>query len=171
MAHTADEPTTRRDFLYVATAAFGAVGLGAAAWPLIDQMNPDKSVLALSSTEVNIGAVPLGQQIIVKWRGKPVFVLHRTPEQIASAEKAHWQDMRDPQPDSDRVKKAEWLIVVGICTHLGCVPLREDDGSGWLCPCHGSVYDDSGRIDHGPAPKNLEVPPYQFVSDTTVRIG
>lgn len=169
MAHSVDEPN-RRDFLYIATAAFGAVGAAAVAWPLIDQMNPDLSVLALSSTEVDISAVPPGQGITVKWRSKPVFIRHRTPQEIAEAEKADWQDMRDPQPDKARVKNPQWLVLVGVCTHLGCIPIRQD-GEGWLCPCHGSVYDNSGRIVRGPAPLNLEVPSYQFVSNTTIRIG
>jgi ubiquinol-cytochrome c reductase iron-sulfur subunit len=171
VAHTADQPTTRRDFLYIATAAFGAVGAAAAVWPLIDQMNPDKSVLALSSTEVNISAVQPGQQIVVKWRGKPVFILHRTPEQIATAEHADWKDLRDPEPDSARVQRPQWLVLIGICTHLGCETNRESDGTGWLCPCHGSVYDNSGRRTAGPAPLNMAVPPYKFESDTTVLIG
>ena len=169
MAHSADQPN-RRDFLYIATSAFGAVGAAAAVWPLIDQMNPDQSVLALSSTEVDVSAVPAGQGITVKWRGKPVFIRHRTEAEVAQAAKADWRDLRDPQPDSARATKPQWLVLIGVCTHLGCVPIR-DDPTGWFCPCHGSHYDNSGRIVAGPAPKNLEVPPYQFVGDTTLRIG
>jgi ubiquinol-cytochrome c reductase iron-sulfur subunit len=172
------EPT-RRDFLYVATGAFAAVGAAAAVWPLIDQMNPDASVLALASIELDIGAVPVGQEITVKWRGKPIFVRHRSPEEIAAAESVDLADLKDPQPDDARLVKGpdgklekEWLILIGICTHLGCVPLAyKGEFNGYFCPCHGSVYDTSGRIRKGPAPLNLEVPPYKFVSATKIQIG
>lgn len=175
--HT-DEPT-RRDFLYVATGAFAAVGAAATLWPLIDQMNPDASVLALASTEVDIGAVPVGQEITVKWRGKPVFVRHRSPEEIKAAEDVDVATLPDPQADDARLVKgadgkvqSEWLVIVGICTHLGCVPLAyKGEYNGYFCPCHGSVYDTSGRIRKGPAPTNLEVPPYEFVSATKIKIG
>lgn len=174
----ADEPT-RRDFLYVATGAFAAVGGAAAVWPLIDQMNPDASVLALASIEVDIGSVPVGQEITVKWRGKPVFIRHRTEAEIKAAEDVPLAELPDPQPDDARVQKgadgkpdSQWLVLVGVCTHLGCVPLAyKGEYNGYFCPCHGSVYDTSGRIRKGPAPTNLEVPPYQFVSDTKIKIG
>lgn len=172
------EPT-RRDFLYVATGAFAAIGAGAAVWPLIDQMNPDASVLALASIELDIGSVPVGQEITVKWRGKPVFVRHRTEAEIAAAEAVDITELKDPQTDDARLMEnpegklaKEWLILIGICTHLGCVPLAyKGEYDGYFCPCHGSVYDTSGRIRKGPAPTNLEVPPYQFVSDTKIKIG
>jgi ubiquinol-cytochrome c reductase iron-sulfur subunit len=167
------EPT-RRDFLYIATASVGAVGAAAVAWPLINSMNPDASVLALSSTEVDLTPVAEGQIITVKWQGKPVFISHRTPKEIKEAQAVNIADLRDPQTDAQRVKKGkdQWLVVIGICTHLGCVPIgHEGEYDGWFCPCHGSQYDTSGRIRKGPAPLNLAVPPYEFVSDTTIRIG
>lgn len=172
------EPT-RRDFLYVATGAFAAIGAGAAVWPLIDQMNPDASVLALASIELDIGAVPVGQEITVKWRGKPIFVRHRTEKEIADAEAVDITTLKDPQADDARLKPGidgkldkQWLILIGICTHLGCVPLAyKGEYDGYFCPCHGSVYDTSGRIRKGPAPLNLEVPPYKFVSATKIQIG
>jgi len=172
-----DEGKTRRDFLYIATSALGAVGAAAVAWPLIDQMNPSADVLALSSTEVDISSVAVGQAITVVWRGQPVFVRHRTEKEIKEAEDVKVADLRDPQTDAQRVMKPEWLIVVGICTHLGCVPLgqkagdKRGDYDGWYCPCHGSEYDTSGRIRQGPAPANLAVPPYAFLDDTHIRIG
>lgn len=169
-AKSGDGDVTRRDFLYVASGALAAVGAAAAAWPLVDQMNPSADVLALSSTEVDLSAIPVGQSVTVMWRGKPVFVRHRTPKEIAEANAANISELRDPQADKDRVQKPEWLIMVGVCTHLGCVPLGEEGGV-WFCPCHGSHYDTSGRIVKGPAPKNLEVPQYVFLNDTTVKIG
>ena len=163
---------TRRDFLMVATGALGAVGVAGVVWPFIAQMNPSADVLALSSTEIDIGAVKEGQAITALWRGKPVFIRHRTKEEIAKAQADDNADLRDPQPDAKRVKKPEWLILVGVCTHLGCVPLGyQGDYGGWFCPCHGSHYDTSGRIRKGPAPANLEVPTYEFLSDTQIRIG
>ena len=167
----------RRDFIELLAWSTLAVGAGAVAWPLIDQMNPSADVLALASTEVDISQVPAGSAITVKWRGKPVFVRNRTAEEISAAETVDLAELRDPQPDSTRVQKAEWLIVLGVCTHLGCVPLgnkpTEPRGNfgGWFCPCHGSHYDTSGRIRQGPAPYNLEVPAYVYLSDTVVRIG
>jgi ubiquinol-cytochrome c reductase iron-sulfur subunit len=165
---------SRRDFIHVAAGA-GAVGAVAAiAWPMIDQMNPSADVLALSSIEYDISKVALGQEVTIKWQGKPVFVRHRTPKEIAEAVAADHAELRDPQTDAERHKpgKAEWLILVGVCTHLGCVPLfGQGDYGGWFCPCHGSVYDTSGRIRKGPAPKNLPVPDYAFLSDTKVKIG
>ncbi len=163
---------TRRDFLYVATGAVAGVGALATLWPLIDQMNPAEDVLALSSTEVDLSQVPVGQQIVVSWRSKPVFIRHRTEEDIAEAEAVPLEELKDPQTDDDRVLKPEWLIMVGICTHLGCIPLADQgEYDGWFCPCHGSHYDTSGRIRKGPAPLNLTVPTYEFLDDTTVRIG
>ena len=166
------EPT-RRDFLYIATGAVGAVGLAGVVWPLISQMNPDASTLALASTEVDIGGIAEGQIVTIKWRGRPVFVRHRTQAEIEAAVKDDAAaDLKDPQPDSARAKKPEWLIVQGVCTHLGCVPLgHSGDYDGWFCPCHGSVYDTSGRIRRGPAPANLAVPPYVFETDTKIKIG
>ncbi|MEM7123374.1 MAG: ubiquinol-cytochrome c reductase iron-sulfur subunit [Pseudomonadota bacterium] len=163
---------TRRDFLYVATGAVAGVGALAVLWPLVDQMNPAEDVLALSTTEVDLSQVPVGQQIIVSWRSKPVFIRHRTEEDIAEAEAVPLEDLKDPETDGDRVLKPEWLIMVGICTHLGCIPLADQgEYDGWFCPCHGSHYDTSGRIRKGPAPLNLTVPTYEFLDDTTVRIG
>lgn len=174
----ADEPT-RRDFLYVATGAFAAVGAAAAIWPLIDQMNPDASVLALASAEFDISGIPVGQEITVKWRGKPIFIRHRTEEEIAAADAVDVALLPDPETDDQRVRvgpdgqlERQWLVVVGICTHLGCVPLAyRGEYDGYFCPCHGSVYDTSGRIRKGPAPTNLDVPPYEFLSDTRIKIG
>lgn len=164
--------TTRRDFIVLAASATAAVGGALTVWPFVDSMNPAADVLALSSTEIDIAAIEPGQSVTVMWRGKPVFVRHRTEEEIRHAEEADNEEMRDPQKDADRVKKKEWLVVVGICTHLGCVPLgNQGEYHGWFCPCHGSVYDTSGRIRKGPAPLNLAVPEYEFLSDTLIKIG
>ncbi|WP_026605862.1 ubiquinol-cytochrome c reductase iron-sulfur subunit [Methylocapsa acidiphila] len=171
---TADEPTpTRRDFLFIATGAVGVVGAGAAVWPLIDQMNPDATTLAAASTEVDIGNIAEGQIVTIKWRGKPVFISHRTQAEIEAARAVPIDELPDPATDQSRTQKPEWLIVIGICTHLGCVPLGNDGPfqGGYFCPCHGSVYDASGRIRQGPAPKNLAVPPYAFDGDAKVKIG
>lgn len=163
---------TRRDFLYVATGAFGAVGAAAFAWPLIDQMNPSADVLALSSIKVDLSAIEVGRTIKVVWRKQPVFIRHRTAADIRDARADDSAEMPDPEPDAERVERPEWLIMVGVCTHLGCIPLGDrGDYGGWFCPCHGSHYDKSGRIRKGPAPKNLVVPKYVFVDDNTVRIG
>lgn len=182
-APSAHGDPTRRDFLMVATGAMAAVGVIATAWPFINNLNPAADTLALSSIEVNVKAIAVGQAITVKWRGKPVFIRHRTPEEIKEAEQVKLSDLPDPETDDARVvdtaKKVrpEWLIVVGVCTHLGCVPLGTKQGDprgeygGWFCPCHGSQYDTSGRIRKGPAPKNLLVPDYLFSSDTLVKIG
>ena len=172
MATTTLSEPSRRDFLYIATGAVGAVAAGSAVWPLIDQMNPDASTLAAASTEVELGGIAEGQIVTVKWRGKPVFVRHRTPKEIKAAQDVAVDTLRDPATDASRVQKPEWLILIGICTHLGCVPLgHQGEYDGWFCPCHGSVYDTSGRIRQGPAPYNLAVPTYKFVSDTKVEIG
>jgi ubiquinol-cytochrome c reductase iron-sulfur subunit len=166
------ENPNRRDFLFLATGTVGAVGAAAVVWPLIDQMNPDASTLALSSVEVDTGAIAEGQIVTVKWRGGPVFIRHRTQKEIEEAVNAPLSELSDPQTDQERVQKPEWLIVVGVCTHLGCVPLgHEGPYDGWKCPCHGSIYDTSGRIRSGPAPLNLTVPEYAFLSDTKVKIG
>jgi ubiquinol-cytochrome c reductase iron-sulfur subunit len=166
------ENPNRRDFLFLATGAVGAVGAAAVVWPLVDQMNPDASTLALASIEVDTGAIAEGQIVTVKWRGGPVFIRHRTKKEIEEAVNAPLSELKDPQTDAQRVQKPEWLIVVGVCTHLGCVPLgHEGPYDGWKCPCHGSIYDTSGRIRSGPAPLNLAVPEYAFLSDTKVKIG
>ena len=166
------ETSERRDFLFTASYALGAVGVGAAVWPLIDQMNPDASVKALAITEVDISKIGLGKTITVLWRGKPVFIRRRTQEEISKAQNVNLEELKDPQKDEDRVKKPEWLIMTGVCTHLGCVPLGDKgDFGGWFCPCHGSHYDTSGRIRKGPAPTNLEIPKYEFVDNNTIKIG
>ncbi|MCP4330927.1 MAG: ubiquinol-cytochrome c reductase iron-sulfur subunit [Alphaproteobacteria bacterium] len=171
------EGESRRDFLLLATAGFGVVGTAIAIWPFIDSMNPAADTLALSTTEVDLSPIEVGQSITVKWRGKPVFVRHRTEEEIAEAENTPMVELIDPQEDSARVEQPPWLIMVGVCTHLGCIPLGQRAGDpkgefgGWFCPCHGSHYDTSGRIRKGPAPSNLEVPTYEFVNETTVKIG
>ena len=168
------EPT-RRDFLYIATGTVGAVGAAAVAWPLINQMNPDASTIAAGAPiEVDLGPIAEGQIIKVFWRGKPIFVSHRTKKEIDEARAVNLAQLPDPQPDQKRVKdgKEQWLVLVGICTHLGCIPLaHQGDFDGFFCPCHGSQYDSSGRIRRGPAPSNLPVPPYEFLSDTKIRIG
>ncbi len=167
----AEEPT-RRDFLYIATGAVGAVGAGALAWPFIHQMNPDASVKALASIEVDLSGVSEGAALTVTWRGKPVFIRHRTAQEISAAGEVNIEELRDPQADKDRVQKPEWLIMVGVCTHLGCVPLgQKGDFGGWFCPCHGSHYDTSGRVRKGPAPLNLAIPEYVFLDENRVKIG
>jgi ubiquinol-cytochrome c reductase iron-sulfur subunit len=171
------EEETRRDFLLIATGAVGAVGTALAAWPFIHSMNPAADTLALASTGVDLKPVEVGQRITVVWRGEPVFIDHRSAEEIKAAEEVDLAGLVDPQPDSARVKKPEWLVIVGVCTHLGCIPLGQKTGEprgpfgGWFCPCHGSAYDTSGRIRQGPAPQNLIVPPYEFTGDTTIKIG
>lgn len=167
----AEEPT-RRDFLYIATGAVGAVGAAALAWPFIDQLNPDASVLALASIEVDLSTIDEGGAVTVTWRGKPVFIRHRTSTEIDAATAVDVSELRDPQTDAERVQRPEWLVMMGVCTHLGCVPLGEKgDFDGWFCPCHGSHYDTSGRIRKGPAPLNLEVPEYAFMGDNRIKIG
>ena len=167
-------PGTRRDFIHILAGA-GAVGaLGAVTWPLVDQMNPADDTLAQASIEFNYAKVALGQQVAILWRRQPLFRRHRTPAEIAAAVADDHAALRDPATDASRHKpgRPEWLIVIGVCTHLGCTPIfGEGKYRGWFCPCHGSVYDTAGRIRSGPAPKNLYLPPYEFESATTVKIG
>lgn len=180
----ADDETSRRDFIFIAAGALATVGAAATAWPFIDQMNPAADTRALSTTEVDLTAIPVGGQIKVMWQGKPVFVRHRTASEISQALRDDYASLKDPQMDVDRIKqdngsagKPEWLILQANCTHLGCIPLPPDNPGfnghfgGWFCPCHGSDYDTSGRIRQGPAPKNLYPAPYVFLNDTSIRIG
>ena len=167
-----EKKTKRRDFIFTASYTLGAVGVGAAVWPLIDQMNPDASVKALASTEVDISSLQPGQSITVLWRGKPVFIKRRTEEEILEARKVDFKELPDPEKDEDRAKNPEWLVMLGMCTHLGCVPLADKgEYGGWFCPCHGSHYDTSGRIRKGPAPTNLEIPKYEFLNTNIIKIG
>ena len=184
MSH-AEEDGTRRDFLYVATAATGAVTAGAAIWPLVDQMNPSADVQALASIEVDVGDMEPGTQITVKWLGKPVFIRRRTAEEIEAARAVALEELPDQGAENANLKDAdasdenrtideagEWLVMMGVCTHLGCVPLGDaGDFGGWFCPCHGSHYDTAGRIRRGPAPTNLPVPTASFVTDTVIKLG
>ncbi|MEL7048755.1 MAG: ubiquinol-cytochrome c reductase iron-sulfur subunit [Pseudomonadota bacterium] len=190
MASEANEPD-RRDFIILSGVAFAGVGALSLVWPFVDQMNPDAGALALASTEVDLTPVQTGQAITVMWRGKPVFIRHRTAEEIEAARAVPLTDLPDedarnladpagtPATDENRTKtgKENWLVMVGICTHLGCIPKGQSLGDskgefgGWFCPCHGSHYDTAGRIRKGPAPQNLQVPPYEFVSDTKIKIG
>ncbi|MDQ0466032.1 ubiquinol-cytochrome c reductase iron-sulfur subunit [Caulobacter ginsengisoli] len=168
-----DDPS-RRDFIYIAAIAAAAGGAVATVWPFVDQMNPSADTLALASVEYDLTKVEPGQQVVILWRKQPLFIRNRTPEQIAAAIKDDNAAMKDPQKDEARHKpgKAQWLILLGSCTHLGCVPtVGGGEYGGWFCPCHGSVYDTSGRIRKGPAPLNLAVPEYSFLSDTKVKIG
>jgi ubiquinol-cytochrome c reductase iron-sulfur subunit len=169
---------TRRDFLYLATAATAVAGTAAAVWPFVDNMNPARDLLAEASTELDLGSIEPGQRVTVTWRGQPVFVVRRTPEEIARARADDGSpSLIDPEPDALRVQRPEWLVVVGVCTHLGCIPLGQrpveprSEYGGWFCPCHGSKYDSAGRVRRGPAPRNLAVPPYAFITDERVRIG
>jgi ubiquinol-cytochrome c reductase iron-sulfur subunit len=173
---SSNEPT-RRDFLSLTAGAVGVAGVACAAVPLVGSLAPAADVLALANTEVDISKIAVGQSTTVMWRGKPVFIRHRSAEEIASAKADDGAEMRDPQTDAIRAERPEWLVLVGQCTHLGCVPSgqkmsdNKGDYNGWFCPCHGSHYDASGRIRKGPAPLNLAVPPYKFVSDTKILIG
>ena len=177
-ASTASEPT-RRDFMMLSALGLAGVGAASAAWPFINSMNPSADVLALSSVEVDLAPIQPGQTLKVKWRGVPLFIRHRTEADIADARKVPMSDLKDPEKDEARVKKGhdQWLVMVGVCTHLGCIPLGGEgdfggsDKGGWFCPCHGSQYDTSGRIRKGPAPKNLAVPEYTFLSDNRIKIG
>ena len=179
------EPT-RRDFLYIATGAVLGVGTALTAWPLIDQMNPDAAALALATSEVDVSSIAPGMSLTVKWRGKPVFIRNRTPEEIEAAKGTLLSELKDQAARNENLPldalatdenraapgSENWLIQVGVCTHLGCVPLGQQGAyGGWFCPCHGSVYDTAGRIRQGPAPENLLIPKYEFTSDTTILIG
>ena len=168
---------SRRDFLYLSSISIGGLGVATFIWPFLRSMNPAEDTLALGSTEVDLSDISIGQSITVKWRGKPVFIRRRTQEEIAEANSVDLAMLRDPVSDKDRVQKDEWLVLEGVCTHLGCVPLGQKmtdtkgEYNGWFCPCHGSHYDSSGRIRKGPAPDNLAVPPYKFIGDSTIKIG
>lgn len=182
---------SRRDFITIATTAFAAIGAAGAMWPMIDQMNPDASALSLASVEVDLSPIQVGQAITAVWRGKPIFIRHRTADEIKKAQDAPLSDLKDPYAqvsgapsdlpatDANRTKpgKEQWLVAIGICTHLGCVPKgqapADDRGlyGGWFCPCHGSMYDTAGRIRKGPAPRNLDIPPYAFLGEAKIKIG
>ena len=172
-----DRTKGRRDFLYLSSISIGTIGTAAFIWPFLKSMNPAEDTLALGSTEVDLSEISVGQSKTVKWRGKPVFIRRRTAEDIAEAKNIDIASLRDPMSDAERVQKEEWLVLEGVCTHLGCVPLGQKisdtkgEFNGWFCPCHGSHYDSSGRIRKGPAPENLAVPPYEFINDTTIKIG
>jgi ubiquinol-cytochrome c reductase iron-sulfur subunit len=171
-----DSPTdpARRDFIHIAAAAAAVGGVAAVAWPLIDQLNPAADTLALASLEYDISKIPLGQEVTIAWRKQPVFIRHRTPKEVAEAVVDDHAPMKDPATDASRTKPGheQWLIVLASCTHLGCVPtFQGGQYGGWLCPCHGSVYDTAARIRKGPAPKNLYLPDYTFLSATKVKIG
>ena len=158
----------------MATGAVGPVGAAAVAWPLVNQLNPDASTLAVASIEFNLSGIEVGQTVTIMWRGLPVFVRHRTDAEVAEAQAVPLSDLKDPETDEQRTKAGHepWLIMIANCTHLGCIPVGQSgDFDGWFCPCHGSHYDSAGRIRRGPAPKNLVVPPYSFISDTLVQIG
>jgi ubiquinol-cytochrome c reductase iron-sulfur subunit len=185
-SETSGEPT-RRDFLYLTTGMAGAVGAAAVAWPFIDQMRPDASTLALASIEVDVASLQPGMSLTVKWRGKPVFIRNRTDKEVEEANAVALADLKDPvarnanlpadatATDLDRSagkEKENWIVMIGSCTHLGCVPLGQaGDFGGWFCPCHGSHYDTAGRIRKGPAPENLAVPTFAFATDTVIKIG
>ena len=190
VADSGDEPT-RRDVLLIAASGFAAVGATAALWPLLDQMNPDASTLSMATTEVDVGPIEPGQAITVMWRGKPIFIRHRTEKEIAEGQEVALDKLIDPlarnanlpenapATDDNRAAKERepWLVMIGICTHLGCIPQGQSPGQykgeygGWFCPCHGSQYDTAGRVRIGPAPQNLAIPPYAFESDTKLKIG
>ena len=171
------DKSSRRNFLYLSSISLGGVGVATFMWPFLKSMNPAEDTLALGSTEVDLSDILVGQSITVKWRGKPVFIRRRTQEEISEANNVDVPSLRDPMEDKDRVQQAEWLVLEGVCTHLGCVPLGQKmsdtkgEYNGWFCPCHGSHYDTSGRVRKGPAPDNLPVPPYRFISDTKIIIG
>jgi ubiquinol-cytochrome c reductase iron-sulfur subunit len=187
VSHADDSAGSRRDFLYYATAGAGVVATGAAVWPLVNQMNPSADVKALASIDVDIAGVAEGTQLTVLWRGKPVFVRHRTADEIKAGQEVKLSDLVDTNAENDNLpagtdasdgnrtldKDGKWLVMMGVCTHLGCVPLGNGAGEfgGWFCPCHGSQYDTAGRIRKGPAPRNLQVPVAAFVNDTTIKLG
>ena len=183
-ATTDKEEPTRRDFIHIASGTAVVVGTGFFAWPLIDQMNPAADTLSLATIDFDVSDLEEGQQVVAKWQGKPVFIRYRTKAEIAEADAVDLDDLKDPQTDNERLiagpdgkLKPEYLVTIGICTHLGCVPLfdpNDEKGGeyrGWFCPCQGSHYDNSGRIRKGPAPTNLEIPPYRYMSDTLLQIG
>ncbi len=180
------QDSTKRDFLYVATTSAGAIGLASFVWPLFDQMNPDASTLALASIEVDVSSLEPGQAITIKWRGKPVFVRNRTDKEVEEGKAVKMSDLKDIDPRNKNVEEGEatdvnrsagegkenWIVMIGSCTHLGCVPVgTAGDFGGWFCPCHGSHYDTAGRIRKGPAPENLHIPEYSFIDDTNIKIG
>ena len=185
MTETKHNAGTRRDFLYVATGAAGAITVGGAVWPLINQMNPSADVKALASIEVDVAGLEPGSQLTVKWLGKPVFIRRRTEDEIKEARSVDLASLPDKTSGNKNIKDSdasdtnrtidangEWLVMIGVCTHLGCVPLGDaGDFGGWFCPCHGSHYDLSGRIRKGPAPKNMEIPKFEFVDNNTIKIG
>jgi ubiquinol-cytochrome c reductase iron-sulfur subunit len=175
LATTTAEQPTRRDFLYIATGAAAALGGAATLIPLIAQMNPDASTIAAGAPiDVDLSPIAVGQAIKVFWRGKPIYIVHRTPKEIQEAKDVNVSELPDPAPDSERVKAGhdQWLVVIGICTHLGCIPIAHEGAyDGFFCPCHGSQYDTAGRIRRGPAPANLYLPPYEFTSDSQIKIG
>ncbi len=197
MSTATHDDVTRRDFLYIATVAVGAVGTAMVAWPFLQQMNPDASVRAMATVDVDLAPVAEGQEITIKWRGNPVFVRHRTSKEIEAAKAVKLEDLKDPvarnanvadgeqATDTNRVvggeKGEKYLVMMAVCTHLGCVPIGNEgefavvEGNtktgGWYCPCHGSAYDTAGRIRKGPAPENLAIPKYQYLTDTKIRIG
>ena len=186
MSNAEDHQATRRDFIYYATAGAGVVVTGAAVWPLVNQMNPSADVLALSSIRVDVSGIEPGSQLTVKWLGKPVFIRRRTPEEIEAGRAVDVADLPDPLSENENIgvdtpatddnrtmdEAGEWLVMMGVCTHLGCVPLGDaGDFGGWFCPCHGSHYDTAGRIRRGPAPKNLPVPPAEFLDESTLKLG
>jgi ubiquinol-cytochrome c reductase iron-sulfur subunit len=167
----------RREFLYLTTGAMGVLGAATMLWPLVDSMNPSEDILADSTIDVDLSKIAVGESLTVVWQGKPIFIRHRTPKEIEEAQNIPLQSLKDPVSDSGRVQKPEWLVVIGVCTHLGCIPLGQKETDprgqygGWLCPCHGSQFDTAGRVCQGPAPTNLEIPPYRFLNGTTLQIG
>lgn len=168
---TGDFNAERRSFLVNTTTAFGVAGAACVAYPFLKTLAPSRDVQAMATTDINLGEIPEGSFKTYLWQGKPVFIWHRNAAQIAKAREWDSKATMDPMPDAQRVQKPEWLVVLGICSHLGCVPLQGGEAEGWRCPCHGSQFDLSGRVVHGPAGKNLEVPAYRFLDDTTIRIG
>ncbi len=179
LGHGTAPTATKRDFLKLVAGAGAVVGLGAIVWPLVDSMNPAGDVLALSSVEVDLAPISVGMGITTVWRGKPIFVRHRTADEIKTVEAVPLNQLIEPASDQSRIKAghSQWIVLIGICTHLGCIPLGNKptdprgEWGGWFCPCHGSQYDVSGRVRHGPAPANLYLPPYAFESDTKIKIG